>query len=70
MPAFGPKTFTDAQVDSIIRYVLYIRSGQNRGGADLGRVGPVAEGAVAWIVGLGALLVFARWIGKSVRQHG
>jgi len=70
MPAFGTKTFTDAQVDSIIRYVLFIRSGQNRGGADLGRVGPVAEGAVAWIVGLGALLVFARWIGKSVRQHG
>ena len=70
MPVFGKNTFTDQQVDSIIRYLLYIRTGQNRGGADLGRVGPVAEGAVAWIVGLGALLVLARWIGKSVRQHG
>jgi len=70
MPVFGKNTFTDQQVDSIIRYLLYIRTGQNRGGADLGRVGPVAEGAVAWIVGLGAILVLARWIGKSVRQHG
>jgi ubiquinol-cytochrome c reductase cytochrome c subunit len=70
MPVFGKDTFSDQEVNSIIRYVLFIRSGQNRGGADLGRVGPVSEGAVAWIVGLGALLVFARWIGKSVRQHG
>jgi ubiquinol-cytochrome c reductase cytochrome c subunit len=70
MPAFGKTTFSDEEVDSIIRYLLYIRSGQNRGGADLGRVGPVAEGAVAWIVGLGAILLLARWIGKSVRQHG
>jgi len=70
MPVFGKHTFTDQQVDSIVRYLLYIRTGQNRGGADLGRVGPVAEGAVAWIVGLGAILLLARWIGKSVRQHG
>ena len=42
---------------------------QNRGGAtDLGRVGPVAEGAVAWIVGLGLLMFLARWIGRTVHE--
>jgi ubiquinol-cytochrome c reductase cytochrome c subunit len=70
MPVFGKPAFSDQEVDSIIRYLLYIRSGQNRGGGDLGRVGPVAEGAVAWIVGLGAIVALARWMGKSVRQHG
>ena len=68
MPVFPKTTFTDHDVDSIVRYVLYMRA-QNRGGAtDLGRVGPVAEGAVGWIVGLGLLMLFARWIGRTVHE--
>jgi ubiquinol-cytochrome c reductase cytochrome c subunit len=68
MPVFPNTTFTDHDVDSIARYILYMRA-QNRGGAtDLGRVGPVAEGAVGWIVGLGLLLLFARWIGRTVHE--
>jgi len=68
MPVFDEKTFTDHQVDSIVRYVLFAR-GQNEGGAGLGRIGPVAEGAVAWFIGLGVLLLVARWIGTSGRSH-
>src|SRR5207237_2118082 len=68
MPVFPKTTFSDADVNSIIRYVLYMRT-QNRGGAtDLGRVGPVAEGAVAWIVGLCLLMFLARWIGRTVHE--
>ena len=68
MPVFPKTTFSDADVNSIIRYVLFMRT-QNRGGAtDLGRVGPVAEGAVAWIVGLGLLMFLARWIGRTVHE--
>lgn len=63
MPVFGERTFTETEVDSIVRYVLHVQDPENRGGADIGRVGPVAEGAVAWIVGLGALVVVTRWIG-------
>ena len=66
MPVFP--TFSDHEVNSIVRYILYMRA-QNRGGAtDLGRVGPVAEGAVGWIVGLGLLLLLARWIGRSTHE--
>jgi len=68
MPVFGKGTFTDHDVDSIVRYVRYMRT-QNRGGATaLGRVGPVAEGAVGWIVGLGLLMLFVRWIGRTVHE--
>lgn len=68
MPLFPVTTFTDQDVNSIVRYILYMRT-QNRGGAtDLGRVGPVAEGAVGWIVGLGLLMLFARWIGRTTHE--
>ena len=68
MPVFPRQTFTDNDVNSIARYILYMRT-QNRGGAtSLGRVGPVAEGAVGWIVGLGLLMLFARWIGRTVHE--
>lgn len=71
MPVFGKNSFSDEQVSSIVRYILYLQKDSvNRGGAALGRYGPVAEGAVAWIVGLGLLLLLARWIGRTVREHG
>jgi ubiquinol-cytochrome c reductase cytochrome c subunit len=69
MPVFGPATFSDQDVNSIIRYLQYLQRPENRGGASLGGVGPVAEGAIAWAVGIGALLLLARWIGSRVK-HG
>ncbi len=63
MPVFGSETFTDDEVDSIVRYVLYLKDPADPGGAAIGRIGPVSEGAVAWVIGLGALLAFMRWIG-------
>jgi ubiquinol-cytochrome c reductase cytochrome c subunit len=63
MPVFSEETFTDSQVDSIVAYVVSQQDASDRGGAPIGRIGPVAEGAVAWLVGLGALLFLIRWIG-------
>jgi len=70
MPVFGPNTFSDQDVNSIVRYLQYLQHPENRGGAPLGAVGPVAEGAVAWFFGIGALLLLARWIGERVHKHG
>jgi ubiquinol-cytochrome c reductase cytochrome c subunit len=63
MPVFGPDTLDDHQVDSIVRYLLYLRHTADRGGAPLGRLGPVPEGLVAWLVGLSPMLLAAFWIG-------
>lgn len=63
MPRFGPTTLDDHQVASIIRYVEHLKSPGDRGGAPLGRVGPVPEGVVAWLVGLGGMLFVTLWIG-------
>jgi ubiquinol-cytochrome c reductase cytochrome c subunit len=63
MPLFGPDTFNDEQVASIVRYVEYLRHPDDRGGLGLGRLGPIPEGFVAWVIGLGLLVVAVRWIG-------
>lgn len=63
MPRFGPTTLDDHQVASIVRYVERLKDPADRGGAPLGRVGPVPEGVVAWLVGLGAMLLATFWIG-------
>jgi ubiquinol-cytochrome c reductase cytochrome c subunit len=56
MPRFSPARLSDAQLDSLIRYVRYLRSPDDRGGIPLGHVGPVPEGLVAWLVA-GVVLV-------------
>ena len=71
MPRFGPDVFSDQDVSDIARYVNYaqtqagIPDGEDAGGLSLGHVGPVAEGFVAWLFGLGALVLFVRSIGTS-----
>jgi ubiquinol-cytochrome c reductase cytochrome c subunit len=65
MPVFGPDTFTPEEVNAIVSYVEALQEPADRGGAPLGHVGPVTEGAAGWILGLGALLVVSRWIGTK-----
>jgi ubiquinol-cytochrome c reductase cytochrome c subunit len=59
---FGSGSSTQ-EVNDIARYVESLRtSPYNRGGAPIGGKGPVPEGFVAWVIGLGALVLAARWI--------
>jgi ubiquinol-cytochrome c reductase cytochrome c subunit len=63
MPRFGSATIDQRTLDSIVRYVLYLREVPNRGGFGLTRVGPVAEGFVGIVIGLGLLLLVIRYAG-------
>jgi ubiquinol-cytochrome c reductase cytochrome c subunit len=63
MPPFGELTVTDEDLASLLRYVQELRDAPHPGGVDLGRVGPVVEGFVAWLVGLGALVIAIRLTG-------
>jgi ubiquinol-cytochrome c reductase cytochrome c subunit len=65
MPKFDPDALDDQQVDSVTAYVGELQRGGDAGGARLGRVGPVAEGLVAWVVGLGLLVLVVRRLGKE-----
>ena len=63
MPVFAPDTLTDEEVDSIVRYVTYLQDPDDRGGYHLFRIGPLTEGVVAWLAGVGLLLLAARRLG-------
>jgi ubiquinol-cytochrome c reductase cytochrome c subunit len=64
MPPFDSNTISDRQLDSVARYVTYLTSSGDRGGLGLGRIGPITEGLVGWLVGLGLLVLVTRWLGK------
>jgi ubiquinol-cytochrome c reductase cytochrome c subunit len=68
MPVFDQGTIRDEDVAAIANYVAELQAPQEHGGLSLGRIGPIAEGAVGWIVGLGALLLFCRIIGKRASE--
>jgi ubiquinol-cytochrome c reductase cytochrome c subunit len=68
MPVFGSDTLSDDQVNSIVRYVVYLQHPEDRGGLDLSHLGPITEGMIAFVVGLGALLLFVRKIGTVVGE--
>jgi ubiquinol-cytochrome c reductase cytochrome c subunit len=63
MPVFGPETLDDQQASDIAAYVEYLHHPQDRGGLGLGHLGPIPEGFVGWVVGMGLLLLVARLIG-------
>lgn len=65
MPVFGDQEITPSQKLAIIKYVTQLRAEPNPGGAGLGRVGPVTETAVAWLVGIGGLVIITMWIGSK-----
>ncbi len=63
MPFFGPNTLNDEELEQIVTYVLYLQQPDDLGGAPIGRVGPVMEGLIAWLVGMSALILGLMWIG-------
>jgi ubiquinol-cytochrome c reductase cytochrome c subunit len=65
MPVFGDQEITPAQKLAIIKYIRVIKTEPNPGGAGLGRVGPVSETVVAWLVGIGGLVIVTMWIGSK-----
>jgi ubiquinol-cytochrome c reductase cytochrome c subunit len=68
MPVFAPDTLDQRQLDSVIRYIRALQHPEDKGGLALGHIGSIAEGFIAWAVGLLLLIVFVRWIGTKARE--
>lgn len=64
MPVFGADQLSDEEVQSVVRYVEELQDPADPGGLSLGRIGPIPEGAVAILGGLGLAVLGAWWIGK------
>jgi ubiquinol-cytochrome c reductase cytochrome c subunit len=69
MPQFSERHISDSELDSIVRYVLYAKHPDDRGGWALGHLGPVPEGMVAWLIAGLALVLAAAVIGSRVKRE-
>jgi len=64
MPAFS---FSEPDRDALVSYVDYLQQAPDPGGLSIGGIGPVPEGLVAWLVGMGSLLLVVVLIGRDWR---
>lgn len=64
MPHFGPGNITNTQARDIAAYVTgVLQHPNNSGGFGLGGIGPVGEGFVGLLIGVGVLMAICFWIG-------
>lgn len=66
MPVFGDDQLSPQDKLDIITFLKKTHAQADPGGFGLGRVGPVPEGLVGWVVGTLALVLAALWIGARV----
>ncbi len=66
MPKFSDRQLTAEDKADITAYIQSITEDRNNpGGWSLGGWGPVSEGFIAWIVGIGVLVGVTLWIGAK-----
>jgi ubiquinol-cytochrome c reductase cytochrome c subunit len=68
MPVFSDGAISPQAKRDIIAYVLDTRTEPNPGGLSLGRTGPITEGAVVFLGGMGFLVLIAMWITAKRRE--
>ena len=68
MPRFSSREISDAQLNSIIKYVLSTRHPSNRGGWGIGNLGPIPEGLVTWWIAAPLLLLCCLAVGRRMRR--
>ncbi len=68
MPVFGDALMTPENKRQVIAYLKNTEEKPDYGGYSLGSLGPVSEGLAAWLVGMGALVAAAVWIGANTTR--
>jgi ubiquinol-cytochrome c reductase cytochrome c subunit len=71
MPVFSDHVLLPEDKRDVIAYIKAMDNASDPGGFALGRLGPVTEGLWGWLLGIGALIAVAVWIGaKGVKAGG
>jgi ubiquinol-cytochrome c reductase cytochrome c subunit len=65
MPVFGDNQLSPEEKRSIINYIQTVKEMPDPGGAGIGRIGPVGEGVVIWVVGVSVLMFGIFWMGTK-----
>ena len=67
MPKFSKTQISDDELNAIVAYVEWAKHPDDRGGWNLGRIGPVPEGLVTWLMAAVVLVGVCLAIGR--RAH-
>ncbi|HZC72032.1 MAG TPA: c-type cytochrome [Jatrophihabitans sp.] len=67
MPVFSNNQLTPDQKRAIVAYIQTLKASKDPGGAGIDRIGPVSEAIVAWVGGVGAIMIAILWIGARNR---
>ena len=65
MPVFNDANITPEEKNDIITYLTYLQNNSSVGGEELGNLGPVVEGLLAWLGLLGLLVAITIWLGAK-----
>jgi ubiquinol-cytochrome c reductase cytochrome c subunit len=65
MPVFSDNQLTPEQKKAVVSFVRSLDAAKDPGGHGIDRIGPVSEGLVLWVFGVGALVVAVLWIGAK-----
>jgi ubiquinol-cytochrome c reductase cytochrome c subunit len=68
MPVFSDGALNPQAKRDIIAYIVDTRTEPNPGGLSLGRTGPITEGLVIFLGGMGVLVLIAMWITAKRRE--
>ncbi|THJ75292.1 c-type cytochrome [Candidatus Frankia alpina] len=63
MPVFGDRQLSDEDAVAVTAFIKHMNETTSPGGFSLGKYGPVPEGLLAMLVGIGGLLAVCLWIG-------
>jgi ubiquinol-cytochrome c reductase cytochrome c subunit len=63
MPVFSDEVITPEDKRAVITYIKSVQEEPQYGGIGGGGFGPVVDGLLTWVIGIGGLVVFAVWIG-------
>ena len=69
MPRFLADTMDEQDLEAVTAWVMDLRDRPTPGGWSFGRSGPVAEGAIAIIVGLGLLAIVMYLLGEKAHDE-
>jgi ubiquinol-cytochrome c reductase cytochrome c subunit len=64
MPSFGRAALSDTELADVAAYVQQLRHPNDAGGLPIWHLGPVPEGGIAIVVGLGLAVLATMWIGN------
>ncbi len=67
MPRFSTRAISNEQLDSIIAYLDYAKHPDDAGGWAIGRIGPVPEGMVAWLIAGSVLVAICLALSRRAR---